>query len=151
MTDYGLHSLIRKRAELAGDLERSETAVRQLKIDLAHIDATILLFDPSTDLAKIKPKPLPAYLGANKGGVAHIIFGLLRTAGRPCTAREIALHVMAERGIDTKDKKLTDMMAARTASTLRHYRDRGLLRAVRTHGEYIRWEIVPPENEGEGP
>jgi hypothetical protein len=33
MTDFALHSLIRKRAELAGDLERHEAAVRQFKID----------------------------------------------------------------------------------------------------------------------
>ena len=148
MTDFALHSLIRKRAELAGDLERHEAAVRQFKIDLEHIDATILLFEPSTDLTKIKPKPLPAHLGANKGGVAHIIFGLLRTDERPCTAREIVLHVMAERGIDTKNKKLTDMMVARTASTLRHYRDRGLLRTIRSQGEYDRWEITPTKNDG---
>jgi hypothetical protein len=139
---YALNSLIRKRAELAGDLERHESSVRQLKIDLANLDATILLFDPNTDLGKIKPKPLPAHMGANKGGVAHIVFGLLRTAERPCTVREVALHVMAERGMDTTNVRLMATMVARMASTLRHYRKRGLLRSFRVHGEYDRWAVA---------
>ena len=46
MADITLNALFRKRAEIAGDLERHGTAARQLKIDLAHVDATILLFGP---------------------------------------------------------------------------------------------------------
>jgi hypothetical protein len=56
MADVTLNALIRKRAELAGEVERHEATARQLRIDLAGLDATIRLFDPDTDPSRIKPR-----------------------------------------------------------------------------------------------
>jgi hypothetical protein len=143
--EIALNALIAKRAFLSGELERAETAVRQMRADLDHLDATIRLFDPNADIAKIKPKPLPAFLAADKGGSAHVVFGLLRTVGRPVTTKEVATHLMVERGMDTANAKLFRLMCSRTNSTLRHYRSRKLLRSVKQSGEYVRWELAPQD------
>jgi hypothetical protein len=142
MADIALNALIRKRAELAGELERSETTVRQLQIDLAHIDAAIRLFGPDTDVSAIKPKGLPPMMATPKGKLGAIVFGLLRTAKRPCESSELAKHVMVERGIDVTKPKLVKLMESRVCSALRYYRAKKLVRTIKTPGEFIRWEII---------
>ena len=52
-----LSGLIRKRAELAGDIERLHKELRQMISDRENIDGTILLFDPSYEDRTIKPLP----------------------------------------------------------------------------------------------
>ena len=117
MSDIALNALIRKRAELAGELERHEAAARQLKVDLTHLEATILMLGPDTDLAAIKPKRLRPPQEAGKGDMAHIVFATLRVAERPCSTKELAMHVMAERGMDTADKATVRMMMTRVSVT----------------------------------
>jgi hypothetical protein len=146
MADLALNALTRKHAALAGELERHQATVRQLQIDLANVDATIRLFSPDTDLAKIKSKRLPPQMGAGKGEIAFIIFGLLRTAQRPCVSKELAQHVMIERNMDTTNAWLVNMVEERVASSLRRYRKLGLIRSIKKAGEYIRWEITPQDD-----
>ncbi len=52
MTDeHVIAGLTRKRADLAGRIEHTQTALRQLIIDLDNLDATLRLFVPDIDLA----------------------------------------------------------------------------------------------------
>jgi hypothetical protein len=67
-----VNALIRKRSELAGELERHQTSVRQIQIDLDNIDGTLRLFDPRVNATKIKPKGLPL-MSADKGQISRII------------------------------------------------------------------------------
>ena len=43
-------ALITRRAEIAGQIEHTQTSLRQLIIDLDNIDAAIRLFKPDIDL-----------------------------------------------------------------------------------------------------
>jgi hypothetical protein len=58
--EHVIAGLIRKRAEVAGQLEAAQTLVRQLIIDIDNVDATIRMFAPDIDLAEIRPKPAAA-------------------------------------------------------------------------------------------
>jgi hypothetical protein len=49
--------LIAKRAEIAGQIEHTQDKLRQLVIDLDHIDSAIHIFDPSIELEEIKNRP----------------------------------------------------------------------------------------------
>src|SRR5437588_8752037 len=99
-------ALVAKRAELAGKIEHHQATVRQLMIDLDAIDQALPLFKPDIELDYIKPKPMPPRHAAYKGEVAHIILGTLRDAKRACSTQELTMHVMAERGMNTADKRL---------------------------------------------
>jgi hypothetical protein len=48
--------LIRKRAEIAGQIEHTQDALRKLVIDLDAMDAAIRIFDPNADIGAIQPK-----------------------------------------------------------------------------------------------
>ena len=137
-----MSGLIKKRAEIAGQIEHHQSRFRNLIVDLDNIDAAIRLFDPDIDLAEIKAKPLPPRNQAFKGEVSRIVFESLRQSDRPLTAQEIARHVMAERGLAASDKRLVRLIGKRVGSCLRHHRERGLVRSERETGQLLVWEIT---------
>jgi hypothetical protein len=49
---------------------------------------------------------MPPRHAAYKGEVARIVLATLRNAKRPCSTQELTMHVMAERGMNTADKRL---------------------------------------------
>jgi hypothetical protein len=58
MTDnsFVLPGLVKKRAELAGDIEGAQIALQQMIRQLDHLDETIRLFDADYQVEAIKPK-----------------------------------------------------------------------------------------------
>jgi hypothetical protein len=140
--EHALNALLRKRAELTGLFEHHQAVARQLLIDIDNLDATIRMFAPDIDLADVKPKPLPPRHAAYKGEVARIVLGTLRDAKRPCSTQELAMHVMAERGMNTADKRLVKTVTKRVGACLRHHRSKGLLRSGATVGKRLAWEVV---------
>ena len=135
-------ALIRKRAELAGQIEHTQTELRQFIIDLDNLDATIRLFKPDIDLEEIRPKPLPPRHHAFKGEVSRIVLDTLRQADKPLTTHDLAQHVMAERGLNTADKRLVQLVGKRVGACLRHHRGKGLVRSIRGKVSHLLWEIA---------
>lgn len=134
-------ALIAKRGELAGQIEHHQTVLRQLVIDLDHLDATLRIFKPDIDLEDIRPKPFPPQATAFKGEVARVILGTLREAGRPLTTAELTAHVMADRGLNTADKRLLKTVGKRVGACLRHHRAAGLLQSEQRPGELTSWLV----------
>jgi hypothetical protein len=118
--DHVLSGLIRKRAEIAGQLEAAQNALRMLIIDLDNLDAAIRIFDPDIDLAEIRPKPLPPRNHAFKGEVSRIVLGMLRTA----------------------DRRLVKVIGKRVGAVLRHHRQTGTVRSLDGDGQLLLWEVA---------
>jgi hypothetical protein len=91
---YVVCALRRKYAELkgAGDADA-----------MAHVGATLLMFDPAADLASIptiRPyKPV-------RGHWSRDALDILRTANEPMTPTELASRVMARQGLEPADMTL---------------------------------------------
>ncbi|MCH8095959.1 MAG: hypothetical protein IID53_02615 [Proteobacteria bacterium] len=135
-------ALIRKRAEIAGQIEHTQTQLRQLVIDLDNLDATLRLFKPDIDLEEIRPKPLPPRHHAFKGEVSRIVLSALRQSDRPLTTHDLAQHVMAGRGLNTADKRLVRLVGKRVGACLRHHRNRGLVQSKRGPETHLVWWIT---------
>ena len=128
---HALSTLVAKRAEIAGEITHTRAKLRQLIIDLGHVDAAILIFDPDFDVDGIKPKqPMPLYNVSFRGEFVRIILDMMREAQGPVTTREIALHVMQGRGLNTADAALVALFQRRVRGLLYHYRGRGMIRGV---------------------
>lgn len=140
--EHTINGLVAKRAEIAGKLEHHQAVVRQLFIDLDALDQAIRMFAPDLELSEIKPKPLPPRHAAYKGEVGRILMATLREAKRPCSTQELTMHVMAERGMNTADKRLVNTVSKRVGSSLRHYRTKGLIKSADGLGGRIAWEIA---------
>jgi hypothetical protein len=141
---HTVSGLIRKRAELAGKLEATQDALRQLIIDLDNLDATIRIFAPDVDLAEIKPKPLPPRSAAYKGEIGRVILAALRQAPDGLTGQELAARVMAERGMNTADKKTLRLISKRVGAALRHYRGKGAIRSEGARNGLLVWRPNMP-------
>ena len=141
MSDHVLSGLIKKRAELAGKIEATQIAMRQLVIDLDHVDATIRVFDPDIDLEDVRPKPMPPRHSAFRGEVARIVLSTLRQSRRAITTKDLAMQMMAERGLNTADARTVKMMVKRVGACLRNYRQRGMVKATSQHGQFNLWEL----------
>src|SRR2546427_9620126 len=92
-----------KRAEIAGDIAEIEHQLRQQRMSLAHIDATLRLFAPNLDPQTIPPKRhyrRTRYFA--KGELARTVLDVLRDADGGClSATDIARSVIAARGFPT--------------------------------------------------
>lgn len=139
--EHVLAGLIRKRAEIAGQIEAAQMQLRQLVIDIDNVDATIRLFKPDIDLEEIKPKPLPPRHTAFKGEIARIVLGALRDSATPLTTKDITIRVMSERNLNLNDKKLVRIVSKRAGACLKHYRNKGMVKSQR-RGTGMVWEIV---------
>ena len=70
--------LVEKRAEIAGEIAHTRAKLRQLIIDLDHVDAAIRLFDPNYDVEGIRQKIPSAAHRAIRGDMTRAMLGALR-------------------------------------------------------------------------
>lgn len=139
---HTIAGLIRKRSETAGRIEHHQSELRQAIIDLDNLDHTIRLFDPDVDLQEVKPKPLPPRHQAYQGELTRIVLSVLRQSGRPLTTHELAQHVMAERGLNTADKRLVKIIGKRVGACLRSHRAKGLVRSELGPEHLLAWKVT---------
>lgn len=139
---HTVSGLIKKRAEIAGQIEHAQATLRQLIIDLDNLDHTIRLFDPDIDLVDIKPKPLPPRHQAYQGELTRIVLSALRTSPTPMTTAELAKHVMAARNLDTADRRLVKLMGKRVGACLRNHRDKGIVQSEQGADQCLVWRTV---------
>jgi hypothetical protein len=137
-----LTGLIAKRAEIAGQIEHTQDKLRQLVIDLDHVDAAIHIFDPAIELQEIKARPVPPKHHAFRGEVTRIVLTALRNAKKPLTTFDVAQRVMAERGLDTTNARLLKTIGKRTGACLRHLQKQGGVTRSQGLGQLALWEIM---------
>jgi hypothetical protein len=142
MNAFVLSGLVKRRAELAGDIEKTHEALRKMVLDLENIDATILQFDPDFRVEAIRPKAFrPPKDWANRGQMSLIILSILRQASEPLTSRDIALQLLVERALDKSDQRLLRLMTKRVGVALRGQRDKDIVRSIQGPRQYNVWEI----------
>lgn len=70
------------------------------------------------------------------------MLGTLREAKRPCSTQELTMHLMAERGTNTADKRLVKTVSKRVGASLRHHRLKGVIRSVNGVADRLAWEVA---------
>ncbi|MCB2112196.1 MAG: hypothetical protein R3C42_02080 [Parvularculaceae bacterium] len=137
-----ISALVRKRAELAGDIEATHKRLSQMIADLEKLDATILMFDGNYQIEGIKPKAFrPPSDWSNRGEMTRTVRKILRLASEPLTTRDIALQLMSERAVDTSDQKLIRLMSKRVGVAVRRMRETGEAISTQGPGQYMLWRI----------
>lgn len=143
MTDYVLTGLVKRRAELTGEIERTHAALRKAVDDLENLDATIRQFAPDFQVEAIRPKAFrPPSDWANRGQMSRVVLSILRQAAEPMTTRDIALEMLVTRALDQSDVRLLKLMTKRVGVALRGQRDNGAVRASQGPGMMVLWEVA---------
>jgi hypothetical protein len=142
MTDYVLHGLVKRRAELAGEIEATHARLRKMIDDLEKLDSVILQFDPTHNVEGIKPKAFrPPEDWAHRGEMTKACLSILRQAVEPMTSRDIAVEMLMNRALNTEDQKLLALMVKRVGVALRLQRNNGIVRSLTGPGQFMLWEI----------
>ena len=142
MTDYVLQGLVKRRAELAGEIEATHAKLRKMIEDLENLDSVILQFDPQHDVEGIKPKAFrPPEDWAHRGEMTRTVLSILRQVVEPMTTRDIALEMLVNRALNTEDQRLLALMVKRVGVALRIQRNNGVVRSASGPGQYMLWEI----------
>ena len=133
MTSYTLTELHDKRAELAGEILQAEKRARELRADLAHVEAATRILRPGTELPKVVPKRVefrPRYF---KGGqLTRSCLDYIRThAGEP-----IAVADILPLAIDGRSLTQAEHASVRTAvhQALHKIEKRGTIERIASEG-----------------
>jgi len=140
--EHVVFGLIRKRAELAGEIDHLESQIREKLVALQNLDGTIRIFQPDIDLTEIKPRPIPIRAQAAPGEMIRAVLTVLRQAREPISSHETTLRVMALRTMNVSDAMLVRTVSKRVFACLRHNRHKGLLRSIETDGQALLWEVA---------
>src|SRR5271154_3713257 len=111
-----------KRAEILASISLYEKRLAQARADLAHVTACIAIFEASGD-----GEELSSYVDTHRLFARGEMIALCKQAlaGGAKTTKELALHVMAAKGLDTGDRVLAHAMAQRMIHALRQQERRG--------------------------
>jgi hypothetical protein len=137
--EHVLGGLTRKRAEIAGQIEHTQAALRKLVNELDAIDAAIRIFDPTADLAAIKARAYPPRHAAFRGEMMRHVMGCLRVATEPVTTRDIAKVVMKARGLKLDDAELLTTIRKRVGACMWKLKQSGYVREAPIAGELKGW------------
>jgi hypothetical protein len=137
--DNLISALTRKFAKLTGELDHAERRAARLRKDIAAIEATIRVFreDWQADtVAPVRPKR-PSRWGG-RGVCLRLSLDALRSATEPLTAREIALRVLAARGVEMPDARALWAAAGSVSGALNRRVGQGV---VVIEGYPKRWSL----------
>lgn len=144
MSSHVISALVGKRGEIAGLIADLERKLAQYRADLAHIDSTIAMFDPNVTVDAIKPKRPPA---PNKsqhfrhGEMTKRCREALRDAdGQPISAKDIAMKILIDKGLDSEDRKLRADFICRIRWAMKRLRKNGTVQQI-GYGLRSKWVL----------
>lgn len=113
--------LIHLHAQIGARLQANRAERAKLAADMKHVEAVIRLFDPSYDTRRIAVKrrnKANPYL--RKGTAWRNALGVLRTAEKALTVREVAERILSGKGLTLAPKAVQDMCNALHSSFANH-------------------------------
>lgn len=110
-------ALRRKRDQISGVIAEYERKIKDAQADLAHVVASLRLFELTGD-----PSEFPPYIDLNRllrrGETTKICIAALEAEG-PLDTRELAQRIMRAKGLNEADRVLAQSIALRVVQTLR--------------------------------
>ena len=136
-----IHALKQKRAEVSGRIADLEERTKQMRADLVHIDATLVLFDPEARPDEIRPKKaLKGRTGYFKAGeISRRCREAVRVSAEPLSCDDVVRQTMVDKGLDLDDKVLRQDLGQRFLWALTRMAKTGVVARV-GRGIGTRWE-----------
>jgi len=136
-------ALVRKRAELSGQIRDLERRIERQRISLANLDATIRLFSPEANPDAIRPKRQnrrTMYFARNE--FSRLTLDALRLAPAPISSADIAGSILRAKNMQSDDEAMNVLINERVLCILRKLHKRGAV--VKTGvTRNAQWTAVP--------
>ncbi len=124
-------TLHRKRQEIERAIAGYEKRLAQARADLANVDATIAIFEAASELQRL----------FRRGEAITICKAALHSG--PLKTRQLVLHIMEAKGLDTADMVLAKAIASRLINTLGQQRRRGGIIGIGQPKSARMWRLPP--------
>jgi uncharacterized coiled-coil protein SlyX len=129
-----------KRAELAGILRQLEQQLAQHRTSLAHLDATMRLFDPQIRPNDIRPRQKRARnVWFHPGECLRLIYDELREAAQLATTRELSERIMVRKAMPAMDHRGRELLQKTLLGSLN--RAKTTIARVETAG-VVSWRLI---------
>lgn len=136
---YALAALKDKRASLAGEIRDLKAKVAKREESLAHVDATIRVFDPDYDVETIPTKrPRKRVKLFRHGELGRFILDALRRAGGPLGTQEIVTDILKVQGHDESARRA---LAPRVRGNLAYLEGRKMVEKS-GRGMAVKWCLL---------
>jgi hypothetical protein len=133
-------ALRNKRAEVAGTLRQLEQQLAGHRANLAHLDATMRLFDPNIRPKDIRPRRVRARnVWFRQGECLRLIYDELREATQPVTTRELAERIIRVKAIQTADDHQRELVQKTLLGSLNRAKE--TVARVETAG-VVSWRLI---------
>jgi len=139
MTESSAVQILRnKRTEIELSIVNYEKRLEQARADLSHINAAIVIFEVSGERADLPPYVNIRLLFRHQEAMQLCKEAL--KAG-PMNTRQLALHCMQAKGLDTTDRVLCKSIAARLIHPLTQQARRGTLDKIAKERGVCIWAL----------
>lgn len=99
-----ISALVKKRAELRGDIIHYKQLIATLDKDLQTIDATIKIFDVDYDISSIKPVIKSRNRFFNNGEAKVLVLEVLKNSSLPISTDKISEIIAVNRDLSFENK-----------------------------------------------
>ncbi|MDE2599721.1 MAG: hypothetical protein KGL40_08865 [Rhodocyclaceae bacterium] len=135
-----VHGLVAKRSELLSQMEHYVQEVDRLDAEIKHLDATIKLFAPETDLRTL---PVKRFVESNHvfrhaEGI-RLVLEVMREAGGKLNTQQIAQRVSEKKGLDASKIKV---VRGAILDTLKRAEKKGQVCQIGKEGMALLWELA---------
>jgi hypothetical protein len=141
MTTFTLTELFDKRAEIAGEIVQAEKRAKDLRADLAHVEATIRILRPGIELPKVVPKRIeyrPRYF--KRGQLTRLCLDYIRAhAGEPITVADILPLAIGDRVLNAREHEI---LRVTVHQALHKIAKRGTIERIAPVGRIVRWQLM---------
>ena len=133
-------ALYDKRSELAGRVSGLERELVEHRTNLAHLDATLRLFDPDIRPPGDRPRQLrDRNAWFRPGECRRLIYDALRDAPKPLTTRELAGRIIDVRAIPAMDDHQRALIQKTILASLNRAKE--TIERIETAG-VVKWRVT---------
>lgn len=136
-----ISALVKKRAELRGDIIHYKQLIATLDKDLQTIDATIKIFDVDYDISSIKPVIKSRNRFFNNGEAKVLVLEVLKNSEVPISTDKISEIIATNRNLAFENKTDKSNFQKSILLALNTCLSNGIVEKVSKDGLSIVWKI----------
>jgi hypothetical protein len=141
--DQTLSGLLRKRAELALEVETHRTAWEASSASLEAIDRAILVFNPSLLPGDLPVRTRPPVASDGTTELQRFLLDMMRRSGGAVRTLQAASAMAAERGIDERDRVAMTLLRKRVGDSFYRLRKKGMVTGTKFGpGSELEWRLL---------
>lgn len=136
-----ISALVKKRAELRGDIIHYKQLIATLDKDLQTIDATIKIFDVDYDISSIKPVIKSRNRFFNNGEAKVLVLEVLKNSSLPLSTDKISDIIVTNKNLSFENKTDKSNFQKSVLLALNTCLSNNIVEKVSKDGLSIVWKI----------